>query len=684
MTADAAILTHWVAAGAYSVLAVLVLVVARGGRIPALLTVAAAVEALWAAALARGLDSGAGLALTLTLGESLRSAAWVGLVSYLLMVRWADTSRNPLRAPVWLLAATLAVLIGIALLSALQMQVSGTILFLRNILFVAVSIGGLVLTHNLYVASAPTDRWSLGVFCIALAGIFAYDVNLHTFTLLEPLLGRDFFEARGLANALVVPLFGLAALRNPALRFSLSRQAAVQTFALGAIGLYLVAMSVAAYLIGLFGGDWARLFQIALIFLAVIVAGVLLLSGRVRAWVRVKINKHFFAYKYDYREEWLRFIATVSNAGPGFGNLSQRVIAAIASIVDSPGGALFERDDDGSFVLSHRWNMGGLPAAAIPFSQEDLRKMRDSSRILDLTGEQQDRLPPQLREDGRLWLAVPLVHLDDVPAVVVVQKSRVARELDWEDFDILRTVGRQAGSLIAEERALADLEESRKFEEFNRRFAFIMHDIKNLVSQLSLLSRNAEKHAGNPEFQRDMAATLQGSVDKMKDLLVRLGTETGRERKAESFDLRALAERLCAEKSQLGAHVILDADAYPLQIDGDAAKIEQAVNHLIQNAIDASERGSPVHVRLRNEAGAVKLIVEDRGRGMSEAFIAEELFKPFRSTKEAGFGVGAFEARELIRNEGGRLDVTSEPGEGTRFVIHLPPEGRERKAARDE
>ena len=53
------------------------------------------------------------------------------------------------------------------------------------------------------------------------------------------------------------------------------------------------------------------------------------------------------------------------------------------------------------------------------------------------------------------------------------------------------------------------LANAQRFEEFNRRFAFILHDIKNLVSQLSLLARNAERHADNPEFRADMVATLQ-------------------------------------------------------------------------------------------------------------------------------------------------------------------------------
>ncbi|MEE4350899.1 MAG: XrtA/PEP-CTERM system histidine kinase PrsK [Pacificimonas sp.] len=674
MSGETAILSHWIAAGGYGALALLIFILARGGRMASLLGIAALVQAVWAAALARGLDTGEGLALTLTLGETLRAAAWVGFVGMILVRRWADSGENPSRGPVILIGALLAIQLAIGIAGAAEVALPRPVLFVSDLIFVATAIGGLLLAHNLYIASAPSDRWSLSVLCVALAGLFAYDANLYTFELLEPILGRAFFEARGLANAVLVPLFALAAFRNRELRVSLSRQAAFQTFALGAMGIYLVAMSFAAYLLGVLGGDWGRLLQITLIFAAIVFAGVVLLSGRARAWIRVKINKHFFAYKYDYREEWLRFINTVARSGPGFGNLSQRVIAAIANIVDSPGGVMLQRGEDGSFTPVHRLNLSGLPSAAIRFAPEDFEQMRADSRILDLGGDHAERLPTVLQEDGRLWLAIPLNHLDDLEAVVALQRPRVVRDLDWEDFDILRIVGRQAGSLMAEERALSDLEESRKFEEFNRRFAFIMHDIKNLVSQLSLLAKNAERHAGNPEFQKDMVATLQGSVGKMKDLLTRLSQEKDTARAAKTFDLRALAERICNEMTQVGAEVTLDADAYPLQIEADAAKVDQALKHLVQNAVDAGGAKAPVHVRLRNEAGAVKLIVEDRGPGMTRAFIEEDLFKPFRSTKEAGFGVGAYEARELIRAEGGRLKVESEMGKGTRMIIELPPQ----------
>ncbi len=673
MTGSGAALSHWVAAGAFAFMAIMLLL-SRKAVATWWLALAAAVTALWAAAFANGAATGQFFALTLSLGETLRTGTWIVLIAVLMRLGWQDEQQNPSRNVIHVMLGIVVVQLAVDIALAGGLGLSGALGFLAGMCRVAIAIGGLVLVHNLFVSSAPANRWSLNLLCLALAGIFGYDLNLFTLRLLDAPLAADFFDARGFANAVTVPLFLISTLRNRSLSMQLSRQAAFQTFALGAVGSYLVAMSLAAWGLGIVGGDWGRLFQIVLIFGAMLAGAVVLFSGRARAWLRVKINKHFFAYKYDYREEWLRFIATVSRSGPGFGELPARVVEAVASIVDSPGGALYVRREGNNFVPEARWNFRSLDLAAVDLDPAIIDSLETTSRIVEC--EATSDLPRQIAANPRAWLIVPLGHVDALTAIILLERPRAPRTLNWEDYDILRTVGRQAASYIAEQSALESLEESKKFEEFNRRFAFIMHDIKNLVSQLSLVARNAERHADNPDFRADMVATLQSSVGKMNDMLARLSQETAAPSAAherdDSFDLRAVLQEITDDKNRTGANVRLDADNYPLEIGGTRAKMEQAIGHLVQNAIDASPAGAPVDLRLRNEAGAVKLIVDDRGCGMSSEFIERELFKPFRSTKVSGFGIGAYESREIIRAAGGRLDVQSTEGEGTSFIVHFP------------
>ena len=104
----------------------------------------------------------------------------------------------------------------------------------------------------------------------------------------------------------------------------------------------------------------------------------------------------------------------------------------------------------------------------------------------------------------------------------------------------------------------------------------------------------------------------------------------------------------------------------------DAAGLEQAIGHLVDNAIEASPATEPVRITLAAANDRATVRIADRGQGMDDAFIRDSLFVPFSSTKPAGFGIGAYEARALVTTMGGRLEVASRRGEGSIFTISLP------------
>src|SRR5207342_2941143 len=194
--------------------------------------------------------------------------------------------------------------------------------------------------------------------------------------------------------------------------------------------------------------------------------------------------------------------------------------------------------------------------------------------------------PKWLLDDPAAWAGIPLLHHQRLVGFVVLASPEYRRALDWEDFDLLRTAGRQAASSLAEAYGQEALSNAQRFEEFNRRFAFILHDIKNLVSQLSLLSRNAERHADNPEFRADMVATLKSSVGKMNELLARLSPHSGaRIQRMDAQPLRPiLAAAIAAKRGEHDIRMIGDTD---LWTTADGAALEQAIGHLIQNAVEA-------------------------------------------------------------------------------------------------
>jgi len=643
------------------------------------LIAAAAITALWAFVFVVAVTRGGLASALLAPAETLRSAAWIAFLAALLAPSWAARARaDSSRTLALMLGGVVAVQLGLDVAAGIGMVLVdatgfGAILFVGTRMTLA--IGGLVLVHNLYVNTADSSRWSVRLLCIALGGLFGYDLNLYTLAVLTGPIPNDLFNIRGLADTLVVPLIALSAQRTEQYRIRLSRLVVFQSFSLVGIGGYLVLMSVLGYGLRAVGGAWGRLLQIGFIFAGVILLAVVVLSGRFRAWARVQVNKNFFASKYDYRQEQLRFIATLSDAGES--TLPERVVRAVCQLVDSPAGSLFTREEGSEFAVAARWNPLVLDfeiAADSPLA----RYLGGEGRIVNLddlrAGEGHGDLAlPAWAADCRLWLVVPLIHLDRLIGFIVMERSLATRTLNWEDYDLLRTAGRQAASYIAESAGQRALSEARKFDEFNRRFAFILHDIKNIVSQLSLVARNASKHGSNPEFQADMAATLNNSVTRMNDLLARLGARGGeRHERAERVDLARLLGDVGARMRRAHDALSVSACGGPVWVEADGGRLEVALEHLTQNAIDASGPSDPIELALALDEGMARVEIRDHGHGMTPAFVRDGLFQPFHSTKPDGFGVGAYEAREIVRAARGRLGVASRPGEGSVFTILMP------------
>jgi putative PEP-CTERM system histidine kinase len=215
------------------------------------------------------------------------------------------------------------------------------------------------------------------------------------------------------------------------------------------------------------------------------------------------------------------------------------------------------------------------------------------------------------------------------------------------------------------------LAESSRFDDFHRRIAFVMHDIKNLASQFSLLARNAERHADNPEFRADMLVTLRNSADKLNALIARLSRYGGSSVEQLS-EVRADKIAALVAKQFAGRHPVMLAQIEECTISANAESLEQVLLHLVQNAVDASAPETPVFVNVTGDGMHGRIEVIDSGTGMSPEFVRTRLFKPFVSSKPGGFGIGAYEARELVQAMRGRLDVESREGLGSRFVVRLP------------
>ncbi|MGH7030040.1 MAG: XrtA/PEP-CTERM system histidine kinase PrsK, partial [Stellaceae bacterium] len=477
----------------------------------------------------------------------------------------------------------------------------------------------------------------------------------------------------------MAPLLALAMARNREWRVDIhvSRQVVLHTATLLASGCFLLAVAIVAMLLRDFGGDWGLVLQLAMLFGSIVVLATVLTSGSFRQRLKFLISRNFFTHRYDYRIEWLKFINLVSEPRQGDGRgdeLQVRIIRALSEFVASPAGMLWSLRPGLGYWPTAAWPMRGAPGERVVGDASFVAGFRDGSwiqeRARDAAAEGWPFASP------RAWLAVPLSHRHELVGFVVLDRPTHAAGLDWEAFDLLRAAGRQAASYLAEERSTKGLREAELLTEYSKRFAFVVHDIKNLASQLGLVVSNARRYIDDPEFQRDMLQTVEDSVTRMNHLLNQLKSDPARRPTA----LRDPAAILAAVAADFAAgSVVIDAGgASGDRASGDQIvpiapdRLRSAVTHLVQNALDASPPGDAVVVSARRLGEQFVVDVIDRGAGMDEAFIRDGLFLPFRSTKSGGYGIGAFQTRELIRAAGGELEVISRQGAGTTMRIVLP------------
>jgi putative PEP-CTERM system histidine kinase len=548
----------------------------------------------------------------------------------------------------------------------------------------AMAVIGLALIENLYRALDDFGRWRVKFLCFALGGLFAYDLFVYSHVLLFRAYDSELFAARGLVTAVMTPLLAVTVARNREWRLDIgvSRATVFHTAALFGAGAYLIVMSAAGYYIKEFGGSWGSVLRIAFLVGAVLVLLVMLSSAQLRSRLRVFLSKHFFSYKYDYREVWLRFIDALAKPELG-ARLESRAARAMADVADSPDAALWLGDNEGIYRLAARWNTDtwGLPAEHDLVERADGALVSFLARhgviiIVDEVARRTDyyeglRLPSWLAGSPRAWIIVPLPLGSRLVGFTVLGRPRAPRELDWEDFDLLRTVGRQVASYLAEQSAAQALADAREFEAFSRRFAFVVHDVKNLTSQLSLLAANAEKFGHDAAFRNDMVATMREATGKLTRLLTRLRESDAEPERGAGLGtfLRGAMRRW--DGVSAGLRLEIEGNADPVAtFDGE--KLRTVLNHLIQNAIDATaQRDAGVTVRLSRRGNVALIDVVDQGPGMSAEFVRDDLFRPFRTTKAGGYGIGVFESRTLMREMGGDLEVETEPGKGTTMRMVL-------------
>ena len=547
-----------------------------------------------------------------------------------------------------------------------------TPLFISELLL---CVSGLVAVEQLVRNTRSDYRWRLRYLNIGLGMMFSYGIFHSASTLFFGMHIPLLSIVQPTILAIAVPFIAVASLRNREnqLKFNLSREFVFRTGVLIVIGSALLLMGLAGYYLQLFGGDIAT--AAAIFTGTIVVVGIFVVAGSTRFQSRARrfIAKNLYDSKHDYRAEWARVSQQLTEPNPDY-NLGQQSIRAFLRVLDASGGCLWRLTDENNFVPIASMHVSWDRSLSPQTSANLLAVFQERDSIIDV--EDSESASGQLIRDELAGMegirfVIPLFVDQRLFGLIAINQPRLTTRLSWEDYDILKLISNQAAGVLALQHADNILSESQRLNTLNRVTAFIIHDVKTISAQLSLMVENAERHKSNPAFIEDMLKTADNAVERMQNLLGHLKSEA--DEVPEELDLDQLIRVSLERFDTQVPKPIMCGKVESLRVRANPSKLSSVIGHTVQNAIDATCDTGSVRVTASKRQQWAEVLIEDDGEGMDREFVENQLFQPFESTKGlTGMGIGAYQTREYIRSIGGDVEVASQLGVGTQFTLRLP------------
>lgn len=522
------------------------------------------------------------------------------------------------------------------------------------------------LTH-----AGPEALWRVKLDLVALGTMLAVLIFYYSHALIYRTLNMEYVPLRSLMFVVAVAIMTYARTHwRGSARITVSRTVAFKSVTFAVVALYLLIIGALGEGMKYFGPHFPRAVTISLAFLLGVVLLVVLMSARAKREIKVYLHKNFYQSKFDYRAQWLSLTERLASF-ESEDELLQKVLFAYCDTFGVKGGGLFlHQEGCGWYCATSVREMGPVPEI-IPQDNLLVAYLKEKRWVFfsrDESPEIYAENAPFL-EGYQISFVIPLFASDHLLGFVALGELVMPEEtFRYEDFDLMKTMARQASLAIQHQQLSRELTQAKSLEAVGNLATFVVHDLKNQVATVSLIVENARNHLHNPEFQQDLLISLENTVEKMHRLIARLRNLGESEFfTRSSTDLLELANK-CAKVMGDGVTVSGTAQFVPV----DEGEIQKVVLNLILNGIEASHGAREIEV----EVGFLKapyIKVSDRGCGMSPAFMRSELFMPFRTTKKQGLGIGLYQCRQIIEAHGGRIDVKSVEGSGSVFTIWLPP-----------
>ncbi|WP_185235538.1 XrtA/PEP-CTERM system histidine kinase PrsK [Teredinibacter franksiae] len=609
------------------------------------------------------------------IAETLHYSLWLFALVRNTEVFCSNALPKIFKYPVYIAAASaLVISTYLTTLSSRLISVEHFIIW-QGILF---SIAGLLGVEQLY--RNVINYRLVKLLSLSLAIIFIFDAYLFSQSLVFLQLNSDLWQARA-AVSMATSIFmtiGVVALNMTSMqsaKITFSRPVAFYTTSLTIAGISLTLLAAGGYYVELYGGTWGTVIYTLLLACGLISVGAVFSSRTAREKMKVLINKHLFSHKYDYRAEWLKLINQLSQPTEP-DEIHARAIAVVAELFKSNGGALWVKRGKVLVPVQQVHVSIDVSEMIEPNSSEFCAELTQEwvfspSSPSAALAQHNNLLPEWVEMIDEVWMIMPLLNESSLVGFIALTAPQANTTLNWEDLDLVKTVGRQVASYLERHEQSELLAESRQFDAFNKLSAYVMHDLKNLIAQQSLVVKNAEKHKDNPAFVEDAINTINNSVNRMNNLLRKL-----QHNEPEEISILAMKQVLidavkrCQKSTPPPTLRTIDPE---WKVKADQDSLIMVFTHIIQNAQDATAEEGFIDISTEQDGNIACIYIEDNGLGMDTEFIQSRLFKPFETTKTGkGMGIGMYQAREYAQSLGGNIAVESSPGEGTTFIITLP------------
>lgn len=535
----------------------------------------------------------------------------------------------------------------------------------------AVYVWCLVNLEATYRSAARAERWRIRYHILGVGALLAVFCFCSSQGLLYRSISLQLTPLRSLFVVIAVACMVWSDLRSrEQVRLQVSSHIAYRSAVIMAVGAYLVLLGLLGEGMKYLGGAHQRLLVTAFMFLLGMGLLLVLLSERVRRRVRVSIAKHFYANKYDYRIEWQKFTDRLSISGTT-AELEQTILTVFAETFGLNGAALFVRDGEhAEYVCVRRYEFDEVSDRFDP-SMPLVRYLQE--RLLVFNVAEDGRMlggHADFFARHRIAFVVPLAGQHGLAGFIVLRGRLNDKEpVTYEDYDLMKALAQHACAALQNRYLAEELAEARELAAVAKLSTFVIHDLKNQVSGLSLLVQNAADYLDDPDFRQDMVRSVAGTVKRMQDLIGRLNDL--REKRRLSLvpvELPGLVkdtvaplqtERVTIEGSAVVAHA-------------DREELGKVILNLVLNGLESSSAGASVRIATGEADGWAVMRVADAGSGMSAEFMQNHLFRPFHTTKKQGLGIGLYQCRQIVEEHGGTIEVESSIGEGSVFTVRLP------------